>query len=332
MKKLTLSLFVLFLSIVSAIAQKEFTPSGNPFIKVFSNYHYGYDGTTGFEVNRAYLGYNYNMSENWSGKVTLDVGKPSVEIGDSLSGSTSLEYTAFLKIAALTYTSGKFSVDFGLVGTKNFKAQETVWGHRYIMKSFQDEHKYASSADLGVILTYEFTDFISVDLSILNGEGHKKIQVDNRFRTGLGITIEPVDGFIIREYADYLPGDNDPQISSATFIGYKKDKLATGVEYNMQLNNKTNTDQDLNGISVYASYDINKKYQVFGRYDMLSSNTLTGTTDPWNTAKNGSAITTGLQYTPIEYVKIALNYQGWIPEMAGEDIAHFAFLNVETAF
>ena len=332
MKKLTLAIIAVFLACATSNAQEAFIPSGKAIVKVHSNFHYGSNEETGFEISRAYLGYKFKMSKNWSGNVTLDVGKSDVSIGDSLSGNTSLDYTAYLKNAYVSYKSGHFSADFGLVGTKIFKAQEKVWGHRYIMKSFQDEHKFGSSADLGIILNYELADFLSFDLSILNGEGYKKIQSDNRFRTGLGITIEPIEGLIIREYVDYLPGDVDAQINSATFIAYKKDKVATGVEYNMQLNNKTKGDHDLSGISIYASYDVKEKYELFGRYDMISSNTLVGETDPWNTKKNGSAIVAGIQYNPVKYVKIALNYQGWMPEMASADLEHFAFLNIETTF
>lgn len=325
--KIVITLFALFVS-YALQAQDDFKASGTPFVKVFSNFHYGSDAKTGFEITRAYLGYKFNMSENWTGNVTLDIGKPDVTIGDSLSGSTSLENTVFLKIAALTYKSGNFSVDFGLVGTKNYKEQEKMWGHRYVMKSFQDAYKFGTSADLGVVFNYKLFDMFSIDLSILNGEGYKLLQADNRFRTGLGLTIEPIEGFIIREYADYLPGDNEAQITSATFFGYQKEKISAGVEYNIQLNNKTKIDKDLSGYSFYASYDLNEKYEVFGRYDMLSSNTLSGATDPWNTAKNGSAMLAGLQYNPIKYVKIALNYQAWIPEIAGDDMIHYGYLNV----
>jgi len=65
---------------------------------------------------------------------------------------------------------------------------------------------------------------------------------------------------------------------------------------------------------------------------MLSSNTLTGATNPWNTTENGSALVTGLQYMPIKYVKMALNYQGWNPEVSASDSEHFVFLNIEMAF
>ena len=54
----------------------------------------------------------------------------------------------------------------------------------------------------------------------------------------------------------------------------------------------------LDGISVYAIYVINKKFEVFGRFDQLGSNTLPGETQKWNYDKNGNLIIAGVQYAP----------------------------------
>lgn len=45
------------------------------------------------------------------------------------------------------------------------------------MKSFQDEYKYGSSADLGFSVKYNFHSMLATDFIIVNGEGYKKVQV-----------------------------------------------------------------------------------------------------------------------------------------------------------
>ena len=61
----------------------------------------------------------------------------------SIQGSA---YTAFLKIASVSWkTNENMKINFGMIGTKNFKFMEKAWGHRYIYKSLQDKHKWASS-------------------------------------------------------------------------------------------------------------------------------------------------------------------------------------------
>ena len=183
MKNLLLTT-ILILSSVNLFAQ------GSPHAKVFSNFNYDLDadaetGFKAFEVKRAYLGYGYKLADGFSAKVTFDVGKNS-------AGSN---YTAFLKIASLSWdASEKLNVSFGMIGTKNFKFMEKAWGKRYIYKSFQDQNKWASSADAGANLTYTVSDNLIIDAQILNGDGYKNLQgADAYMRGGAGIIFKTDD-------------------------------------------------------------------------------------------------------------------------------------------
>jgi hypothetical protein len=54
--------------------------------------------------------------------------------------------------------------------------------------------------------------------------------------------------------------------------------------------------------------------------------------NPWNLAKDGSAIIAGIEYSPIKYLKLALNYQDWVPWAENIKNVQFIFLNLEISF
>lgn len=326
MRKLlkTVTILLLFSSVYAQNENSEFTPSGSPLVKIFSNYHYNFtEEEHGFQITRAYFGYKYNLSENFSTVITFDVADPG--------NGSKLQNTAFLKNAALKYKKGKITANFGLICTKQFKVQEDNWGYRYIYKSFQDEHGFNSSADMGADIEYKVCDFFSVDAFIYNGEGYKKLQGDNTYKGGAGFTIKPMKEITVRLVYD-MQMKSEVEYNIAAFAGYENEKLRLGAEYNMKNNIDFLTDANLLGMSFYSTYKLNDKYAVLGRFDNLASNTLDGMDDPWNFNKNGSAIIGGLQYTPVKNVNISTNYQGWMPEDSDVEMTNMIYLNFEYKF
>jgi len=328
MKKITTLLFFGMLLAFNLSAQNEkesFKPSGKVFVKIFSNYHSTFsDGTSvsAFELDRAYLGYDFNLSENFSGKINFDIGNPGVG---------KLEMTAYIKNAYLNYTKNNFSVMFGMIPTTQFTLQENFWGNRYIAKSFQDEYKMGSSADLGLSASYNFTNWLSADVIIANGEGYKNVQADNKFRPGAGITVHPVKQMNIRAYFDAI-GSDTVQTTFSSFVSYDFGKATIGAEYNLQQNVAYVEGKDYSGTSVYASFVPSKKIKLFGRYDHLTSATLNGQSSSWNRSKDGNLIIAGIEYQPVKGVKIAPNYRLWNPSNSEQKQIQYLYLNCEIKF
>ncbi len=314
-------------------AQEEFKPSGKPTAKVFTNILYNLDeNQAAFELQRAYLGYNYNLSENFSTNLTFDVGSPEVDINDSLTVSTSFDYTAYLKIAALTYKKEKLQIDMGMVGLLQVKYQEQYWKHRYIYKSLQDESKMGTTADLGAIISYKYTDFLSADFTVRNGEGYKKLENDNAFRSAVGITLTPKpEGLIIRGFYDYIE-KQEAQFVIAHFVGYRNDKLSLGAEYNIELNSNDKKDNTLMGFSVYSSYNITDKIEVFARYDNIASNRLEAEEEDWNIEEDGNIFIGGIQFSPHKNVQLAFDYQGFLPADKNENLANLLYLHLQFSY
>jgi predicted porin len=330
MKKFYVLLPLTFAGLIATLGQNnpedsEFKPSGSPFALIYTNVNTQISESkneTGFEITRAYLGYEYELSKNFSAKINLDVGDPE---------SGKFQHTAFLKNAYMKFSYNNLTTYFGMISTIQFKLQEKIWGHRYILKSFQDEYKYGSSADLGFSIAYKLHDMVSIDATLINGEGYKSVQLDSTYRAGAGITITPLKGLTIRGYFDYEKKD-EPLMNIATFIGYSKDAIAAGVEFNIENNNKYEKNHNLTGYSVYASYQLKKKLELFGRYDYLTSNTLSGETDPWNISKNGQLFMAGVEYSPVKGIKIAPNYKGWLPSADRSSLISWIYMSAEISF
>ncbi len=320
MKKLSITLVLAFIlgNLSFAQSDEEFNPGGKTSVKIFSNFNTTFsdrESQSVFEIKRAYFGYNYNFSKNFSGKITLDVGNPGVG---------GLQMTAYLKNAMMTYKNNGLTINFGLIGLLQFKAQEKNWGYRYIYKSFQDEHKFGSSADLGVNIAYKVDKHLSFDLTIANGEGYKKIASDSSLRYGFGVSINPVKELTLRGYYDFIKKDEANQQSWSFFAGYKAKDFTLGAEYNRQLNHKHHDGENLSGFSAYATYKVNSRFKVFGRYDDLSS-----VEDDWNIEKDGSTIIAGFEYAPVKGIKISPNYQGWNPKDNSKKYMTGIFMNLE---
>lgn len=298
MRTTKLVILSLLLGTTTLFAQnKESKPKGKAFAKIFMNFHNGLGSMNddgGFELTRSYFGYKYQITKNLTGKVTFDVGNPG--------NDSKLKNTAYVKNAMLTWKEGDFTVDFGLIGTKIFKTQEKFWGYRYMFKSFQDEYKWASSADMGASVTYKFAEGISADVIVVNGEGYKKIQSDNNYRTGFGLTVEPLDNLVVRGYFDNYSKTDDikglkDQNIIALFGGYKNKDFSIGAEYNMLSNYAFTNGNDLTGISAYGTFKASKKFKIFGRYDNLSSD------NDWNESKDGQLFLAGVEYKPVKILK-----------------------------
>lgn len=325
MRKLLLSAICLSTVVALSAQEKEksgFKVTGKPIVTVFANYSAGIgkvNDVSGFNLERAYLGYDAKVAKNLSAKVVFDIGTSKVKDSD-------LERLAYIKNAQITWNVNNFTLDFGLIGLQQFNFQEKFWGYRYIAKSFQDQYKFGSSADMGMIGTYKFTKWLSADLSLTNGEGYKKLNIDNRNRYGIGATVEPLKGLALRAYYDtYSRSEGDGlknQQTLAAFAGYKHDFFSVGAEYNMQLNTKFKDGKDQDGFSVYATGSIHKKFALFARYDSIASS------DDWNAKNDGSNLIAGLQYTPIKYLKISPNFQSW----KGKDAKANSYIFVSIEF
>ncbi len=294
----------------------------------------------GFELKRAYFGYGYQFAPVWSARVMLDITNDKVLTDRSM----------YFKHAFLQYSKGPLKATFGIQDTYNFMLNDKIYGKRYLHLPFYDQFKYYTSADLGASVEYTLGNY-TIDLSIYNGEGFRQVQSDNAYRTGLGITGKFIDKKLTaRVMADYLNKEYQ-QSSLSAFLSYQvANKFTLGGEidfqyhpdYNVYKDNVNTTptnflmarDKNHYGVSLFGMYYFAKNWNVFTRYDYVTSTSLT---DENSYAKRsillaGNQVISGVEYVYSKNLRFAADYQTFNPELGGVKEISKVFLHAEVAF
>ncbi len=330
MRKLAYITFLLLAITARAQEETEFKPShqmsGLIFTDLVTNVGPTTAQTNGFEVARAYFGYKNNFLPNWSARITLDIGAP-----DDASEFQLERRFAYFKYAGLQYKKDRFEGAFGIIAMHAFKDQEKFWGRRYMMHSFMDRYKFGPSADIGAFGSYKVTDWFKAEVTVSNGEGNNKIQEDSEFKYAVGTRFDFLKYFVARFYFDYAPHDGGDMKTYSSFLGFKTKKFSLAGEANYQEHYRFN-EGDRFGYSMYTTYWITEKFDVFWRYDILHSNILEGEDVPWNISSDGSEMRTGVEYFINKHVRASVNYRDWVPWASNLDASQYAYLNVEIKF
>ena len=303
---------------ITAQAQetKSAEPKGKAIVQTFGNFNadFSKDGDShGFELERAYLGYEYKLDGGLSVKTVLDMGKSS-DVSD-------LQRIAYVKNALVQWKQGKWTVNGGMISTTQFNFQEKFWGYRYVLKSFQDLYKFGSSADLGISAAYKATDWLSADAIIVNGEGYKKVQKGTGLCYGLGATLTPVKGLQVRLYGGLNQGATAEAntLNTAAFVGYKADAFSLGAEYNYM--DKAGSKQS--GYSAYATVNVADNTNLYARWDeVFAGNTVSDPLRPSGSSplkRDSAAAIVGAQFKVGKYIKVAPNVRMQMDRKAGKN-------------
>ena len=340
MKKITITKFVLSAAIglgslsninaqESTATPNEFVPSGGIWGVVFGDYAFknandslqrgggnvqykGYsslnsNNTTnaqsdGFQIRRAYLGYDYQIAPkvstvlvlaneqnlDASGKNTVYLKYANVKINDIFKGSD-------LVIGQLQ--TAAYSSAFNT---------SPLWGYRSVERTLLDQHNIDNSTDLGVSLQGQIYDFKSAaekpsflgyvaqvgngNGALPNGSNYKKVRL-NLYGTFLSQSLTV--GF----YTDYSLLQQSPYQKANTtlkaYVNYSTKRFKVGAEVFEQINEHSDkfvSDSATNyvyvntkklavtykngvqaGLSVFASAQIlPEKLSAFARYDIYT--------------------------------------------------------------
>ena len=322
---------LLFLIIFAQILSSQPVVSqGKPFIEIFTNFHYNLDDTsktTGFGLDRVYVGYNYTPEGNFSAMIIVNLGNPE----DLAAGSVPKRY-AYCREASVKYSKDRFTLNFGMVNTRFEDFQQGFWDKRYLGPEYQAIYGYCPVADLGVVIDYQFNDLIKVNFSLLNGKGYTNVQVDNSLKTGVGIIIHAPCNAVFKIYGDIIKPGGVWQSTMVAFAGFKNDKFSFGAEASYKSNLDLLSGHNVWGISGTGSIFLNEKSEIFGRYDYAASVVMPGEDFQWDYAKDETYFIVGIQHIFSNNLKMALNYRRTNPYESGRPTTNAIYLNASFRF
>ena len=314
-----------------------FQPSGKPIVQVFGNFGYNVSENAqkqySFWFGRAHLGYEYQFSPQFSGKIIMDAGRPTTvgqisvvnASGDNLTVSNSSKegsyYTMTLKFASLEWNPNEqVKIQAGGILQNHYITQEKFWGYRYLAETFQDRYYKIPSSDLGIIVYLKANEKIGFDLALTNGEGFRFDQdAYGDVKLAGGVDFIPAKNLQTRFYYDHTSSTNpvkpDTQQLISFFAGYKlENKFRIGGEYNYRFNHLNISNHNLFGWSFYGSHSLWRNIELFARFDWLQANTMNGETDNWYYQNTGKALITGVHFSLMRGINLSLNYQVWQPD------------------
>ena len=324
MKK-TLSLLFFTIILIQSASSQALEISGNPIAEIFTDFRLNLGDTvktTGFGLNRAFLGYNFLPAGNFSGSIIVSIGSPD----DLPPGAIHRRY-AYCREASLSWTNEKINITFGITGTRIFNYQQKFWGKRYIANTYQSLNGYGFIADLGIVMDYKINDILTADMTVMNGEGYSELQLDNGVKTSAGLTITPSSHLAFRIYGDIDKPTGVWQSTLVGFAGFKNELITIGAEASFKSNLDMIVGHNSWGISGTGAISVTKKSELFVRYDYSTSVLVPGQIMQWNYKKDGSLLIFGAQRTLSPNVKIALDYQGTFPYNPSGKISDAIFVN-----
>jgi hypothetical protein len=154
------------------------------------------------------------------------------------------------------------------------------------------------------------------------------MQSDENVKTAVGMTVHPNPAFTLRFYYDFS-NKTITESTLSSFVSYSTNQYRISYEFNRIQNRNSIPGNHLQGMSVYGTLNLNKKWEVFGRYDRLSSSMDDNTELPWNIYEDGSAVITGVQYLAHNNVKLSLNYRDWYSYAKNGTDRSYLYLNLE---
>lgn len=329
MKILSVALSILLLTTLSAAAQEndDFKPSGKFFGLLFANYHTtfsGGDNTSAFEVGRSYFGYDYSFSKEISSRIMYD-GTTEVINGKTI-------YSGYLRNAFLQYSTEKFMVQGGLIGSEQISMMEKIFGYRFVTKPPIDYSGMIQAADLGIATKIYAGEILVLDLSVTNGRGFKDITGNGTYRLSAGFTLTPADNVLIRGFYDMIGPSGFMQRTASITAAWMGPKFNAGAEYFRQDNASMTDGRDYSGVSLFAKVPVSDKVRLFARFDNISSVIMQSDEDPWNLNRDGSYLFAGLDFSPVKNVRLSPNINVYMPTDDTRENVSTIGLNIEAKF
>jgi hypothetical protein len=260
--------------------------------------------SSGFQIRRLHLFYDYTFSNEFSTRFQLEGNEKSLDPYGRLS--------LYMKTAYLEWKNlvPKSSLYIGLVQTPTWINVEGQWGYRSIEKTITDFRGLGSLTDMGVHLRGTLCSEGSVGYSLMIGNGNAQKPENNKYKKYYAmVNGKPMRNLYLEAYVDYEPGAKDKDRTTwKAFLSYQEPSLMIGTEIIEQVQKKQDTlftDYTPFGISLFSWYQVSDHWKVYGRIDYYDPNRLSPNTEFYE-----YFVSLGFDYMPINNIHFMPNI--WI--------------------
>ena len=261
---------------------------------------------TGFDVKRFYVSIDHKFDDMFSADVTTDFTY------DSNVGATQL----YIKKAYLeAKINDALDIRLGSTDLPWVPFVEGLYGNRYVENIMIDRTKFGTSADWGLHLKGKFANgLVNYGFAVINGSGYKHPSVHTNAMDFEGRVNLNWNNFVlgVGGYVGNLGKDTEGATTFHTakrldaIAAYVDKQFRVGVEYFHATAFKDVTSVTSNkadGVSVFASYQFDPKWNVFGRYDYVKP------TKSTNNSLSDNYFNVGVTYTPVKIVDLSFVYK-----------------------
>jgi hypothetical protein len=283
-------------------------PSGMIFMRYQYDLTEATNGANSFSVDRVYLRTDVQINKRFATRVTLDADrmKPAT-LGDGSTLTFDTKYRVFVKHAYLEVKDlGPIKIRAGMVETPYAPYYDNFWGNRYISESFAKNAGLVETADLGIsVLGNHGKGLVDWNLSLLNGEGYGKVELDAGKSVQARVTVDPLvkmenrnlplTGFV--SYSGH-PTTGTPTLVWAGAAGFQMPRLCVWAE----AMGKSEGDVSGFGYSATLNPRLPKYAGIVARYDHWDPDT--------NTDDDATTILiAGVEKDFLEKVAVAVTYE-----------------------
>lgn len=260
--------------------------------------------SSGFQIRRLQLFYDYIFSDEFSTRFQLEGNEQSLDPKGRLSLYMKTAYLEWKNLVPMS------SLYIGLVPTPTWINVEGQWGYRSIEKTITDFRGLGNLTDMGVHLRGTLFSEGSVGYSLMIGNGNAQKPENNNYKKYYAmLNGKLIQNLSLEVYMDYEPSAQDKDRTTwKAFLSYQEPSFMIGAEILEQVQKKQDTlfaDYAPFGISVFSWHYLSEHWKVFGRIDYYDPNRFSS-----NTGFYEHFISFGLDYMPINNIYFMPNI--WI--------------------
>jgi len=231
-------------------------------------------GTNAFEFRRIYLGYDQDISEQFSARVLIQADNEDTTKSGAMDFSAQEVYLEWKNLVPISSTY------FGLSATPSIALAEKIWGYRSLEKVILDRNGLVAIDDMGVGIKGKFVSDGSIGYALMAGNGTGVKLENDKLKKFYGeFYVAPMKNGIVELYSDFenVP-DAQSKLTGKALLGYQVPSVSAGVEgffrtvHNGVFNSATPADSNLAGGSAYTSFQIVDNVRGVLRGDYYDAN------------------------------------------------------------